>query len=138
MSDAVTVKTRKFIRNSLLGRRQMVVDVFHPGKPPVSKADLRESLAAMHKVTEKRCIVLFGFKTKFGGGKSTGFSLIYDNVEEMKKFEPKHRLVQLDLLDASKVSSRTRKAYKELKGRKKRTWGTGRRAQLHKQKKAEA
>lgn len=101
----------------------------------MSKADLRESLAQMHKVSDPQLIALFGFKTKFGGGKSQGFSLIYDNVEVMKKFEPKHRLLPLGYATAKKV---TRSAYKEKKARVKRTWGTGRRAQLHKQKKAEA
>ena len=37
-------------------------------------------------------VVCFGFRTKFGGGKSTGFALIYDSVDFLKKFEPKHRL----------------------------------------------
>lgn len=41
------------------------------------------------------CIQLFGFRTIFGGGKSTGFGLIYDSVEALKKFEPKHRLVRV-------------------------------------------
>lgn len=136
MSEAVTVRTRKFMRNSLLGRRQMIVDVFHPGKPPVSKEDLRVSLAKMHKVSDPKTIVLFGFKTKFGGGKSTGFGMIYDNMDEAKKFEPRHRLVNLGLAQA-KEGNKKRSAKKELKGRTKRTWGTGRRAALHKQKKAE-
>lgn len=113
------------------------MDVFHPGKPPVSKEDLRVSLAKMHKVSDPKCIVLFGFKTKFGGGKSTGFGMIYDNMDEAKKFEPRHRLVTLGLASAKEGSAK-RSAKKELKGRTKRTWGTGRRAALHKQKKAEA
>ena len=31
-------------------------------------------------------------KTAFGGGRSTGFALMYDNLAAAKKFEPKHRL----------------------------------------------
>lgn len=38
---------------------------------------------------------MFGLKTKFGGGSSTGFGLIYDDEESQKKFEPKHRLVRV-------------------------------------------
>lgn len=34
-------------------------------------------------------------RTQFGGGKSSGFGLIYDNVEVAKKFEPKYRLVRV-------------------------------------------
>lgn len=32
---------------------------------------------------------------QFGGGKSTGFGLIYDSVEASKKFEPKYRLIRV-------------------------------------------
>ena len=32
---------------------------------------------------------------QFGGGKSTGFGLIYDSVDNAKKFEPKYRLVRV-------------------------------------------
>ena len=35
---------------------------------------------------------VFGMKTAFGGGRSTGFALMYDNLAAAKKFEPKHRL----------------------------------------------
>ena len=32
---------------------------------------------------------------QFGGGKSTGFGLIYDNLDSAKKFEPKYRLIRV-------------------------------------------
>ena len=32
---------------------------------------------------------------QFGGGKSTGFGLIYDTVDAAKKFEPKYRLIRV-------------------------------------------
>ena len=40
-------------------------------------------------------IFLFGFRTAFGGGKSTGFGLIYDNLEAAKKLEPKYRQIRV-------------------------------------------
>lgn len=46
----------------------------------------------LHKHAKPETVFLFGFRTAFGGGKSTGFGLIYDSVEDAKKFEPKHRL----------------------------------------------
>jgi Ribosomal protein S24e len=45
--------------------------------------------------------VSFGFRTHFGGGRSTGFALIYDDEASQKKFEPKHRLVRVRLLSLS-------------------------------------
>jgi len=40
-------------------------------------------------------VFVFGFRTAFGGGKSTGFALIYDNLDAAKKFEPKYRLIRV-------------------------------------------
>ena len=51
MADsAVTVRTKKFITNRLLQRKQFVVEVIHPGLAGVSKKDLQEKLAKMYKV----------------------------------------------------------------------------------------
>ena len=47
---AVTVRTKKFITNPLLQRKQFCVEVIHPGLAGVSKADLKEKLAKMYKV----------------------------------------------------------------------------------------
>ena len=49
----------------------------------------------LHKQAKPETTFLFGFKTAFGGGKSTGFALIYDSLDEAKKFEPKYRLVRV-------------------------------------------
>lgn len=40
-------------------------------------------------------IALTPFPSQFGGGKSTGFGLIYDSLEAFKKFEPTHRIVRV-------------------------------------------
>lgn len=49
----------------------------------------------MYDVKDLNCVFVFGMRTQFGGGKSSGFGLIYDNVEVAKKFEPKYRLVRV-------------------------------------------
>lgn len=72
----------------------MVVDVLHPSRPNVSKEALSEKLATMYK-TDKSRVVTFGFKTHFGGGRSTGFALIYDDEAAHKRFEPRYRLVRV-------------------------------------------
>ncbi len=71
-----------------------VVDVLHPGKPSPKKTELREKLARMYKTTAD-VVFCFGFRTVFGGGKSTGFALIYDTLDFAKKFEPKFRLARV-------------------------------------------
>jgi small subunit ribosomal protein S24e len=101
-SAPITLRTRKFITNRLLARRQFVIDVLHPSRPNVSKADLSEKLAALYK-TDKNRVVTFGFRTQFGGGRSTGFALIYDDEASQKKFEPKYRLVRVRAFGGSTV-----------------------------------
>jgi len=46
---AITVRTRKFMTNRLLNRKQMVVDVIHPGRATVPKTEVRDQLAKMYK-----------------------------------------------------------------------------------------
>lgn len=106
--------------NRLLSRRQMIVDVLHPGKATVAKTEIREKLARMYKTTSD-CVVCFGFKTLFGGGKTTGFTVIYDSMDSLKKFEPKYRLERMGLFKKDKPS---RKQRKERKNRMKKVRGT--------------
>ena len=94
MSDSVTVRTRKFLTNRLLQRKQMIVDILHPGLPNLAKTEIRQKLGALYK-QDPESIFVFGFKTAFGGGKSTGFGLIYDSLDAAKKYEPKYRLVRV-------------------------------------------
>ncbi|KAL0259767.1 hypothetical protein SLS55_005507 [Diplodia seriata] len=122
MSDSqVTLRTRKFIRNPLLGRKQMVVDVLHPNRPNVSKDELREKLAQLYKASKDQ-VNCFGFRTQYGGGKSTGFALIYDSNESMKKFEPHYRLVRVGM--ANKIEKASRQQRKQRKNRSKEFRGT--------------
>merc|ERR1711935_259196 len=76
-NTSCTLRTRKFMTNRLLSRRQFILDVLHPGRANVPKSELREKLAKMYDVSDNACVSLFGFRTQFGGGKSTGFGLIY-------------------------------------------------------------
>ncbi|GAA50176.1 small subunit ribosomal protein S24e [Clonorchis sinensis] len=80
--------------NRLLFRRQMVVDILHPGRCVLSLKDIRERLAKTYK-TSPDMVFAFGFRTHFGGGKSTGFALVYDSLDHAKKFEPRYRLIRV-------------------------------------------
>jgi len=59
------------------------------------KAELKEKLARIYDVKDPNTVFVFKFRTHFGGGKSTGFGLIYDSVENAKKYEPKYRLIRV-------------------------------------------
>jgi len=43
-------------------------------------------------------LVLFGFRTAFGGNRSTGFCLAYDNQQYLVKYEPNYRLRRAAIL----------------------------------------
>ncbi|KIP11962.1 hypothetical protein PHLGIDRAFT_82506 [Phlebiopsis gigantea 11061_1 CR5-6] len=117
----VTIRTRKFITNRLLARRQFVVDILHPSRANVSKAELSEKIAAIYK-SQKDRVVTFGLKTHFGGGRTTGFALIYDDEASQRKFEPKYRLIRSGLMEAPPKTNR--KLRKERKNRAKKLRGT--------------
>ncbi len=102
----------------------MVIDVLHPNRANVSKDELRENLAKTYKA-EKDAVSIFGLRTNFGGGKSTGFGLIYNSPADAKKFEPNYRLVRYGL--GTKVEKASRQQRKQRKNRGKKVRGTGRR-----------
>lgn len=60
---------------------------------------------------------------QFGGGKSTGFGLIYDTVDDVKHFEPKHRQARLGLIT---LKTTARKQMKERRRRAKKHRGNKR------------
>ncbi|KAG8901323.1 ribosomal protein S24A [Tulasnella sp. 403] len=118
--------------NRLLQRRQFVLDVLHPSRAMPPKDELSDKLAKQYK-TDKDRVVLFGFRQSFGGGRSTGFGLIYDSVEAQRRFEPKYRLIRKGL--ATKKEKPTRKLRKERKNRAKKLWGTAKAKAAEPQKK---
>ncbi|XP_037023857.2 40S ribosomal protein S24-like [Artibeus jamaicensis] len=119
MNDTVTIQTRKFVTNRLLQRKQMVTDVLHHGKATVPKTEIQGKLAKMCKTTPD-VIFVFGFRTHFGGGKTTGFGMIYDSLDYAKKNEPKHRLARHGLHE----KKTSRKQREEHKNRMKKVRGT--------------
>lgn len=75
--------------------RFKIVEVIHQGEANVSKKVLQAKLATMYKAKDEKQVVVFGLKNAFGGGRSTGFALVYDSIEALKAFEPKHRLLRV-------------------------------------------
>jgi len=116
-----SVRCRKFKNNPLLARKQFVLDIIHPGKASVSKKDLASKLAQMYKVRELDTIQIFGLKCAFGGGRSSGFALIYNDMKSCKAFEPAYRLTRAGLGGAKKGTGRRGK--KDVKNRVKKTRG---------------
>lgn len=122
----ITIKTRRLRVNKLLARRELLLDVYHEGKPNVSQKDLRELIAAKYHWDAKN-LVLFGFRTAFGGNRSTGFALAYDNQQYLVKYEPIYRLRRLAIVPKRNPK---RKSEKELKRKIKKSRGAEKRKVL--------
>ena len=71
--------------------------------------------------TKAEVVTVFGLKSKFGGGRSSGFAFIYESLDAKKKFDSKCSLLRDKL---AQKPSKTRKQKKEIKGRVKRVHGT--------------
>ncbi|KAL7722372.1 40S ribosomal protein S24 [Entamoeba marina] len=109
----VTIRTRNLLVNPLLCRKQFVVDIYHPGVSQPSLTEVSEKIAKMYKIKDIKTIVLSGFATKFGGGKTTGFGLIYDSLSAMKKYSAKHVLIRAGIEKKTKAPRKARKEHKK-------------------------
>merc|ERR1712187_318652 len=58
MAPSITVRTRKFMTNRLLQRKQMIVDIIHPNSATPKKTEVRDALAKNYKTTAD-CIIAF-------------------------------------------------------------------------------
>merc|ERR1712097_184314 len=134
----VTIRPRKLLTNRLLQRRQMILDVHHPGLATPDKEMLKNMIAEYlskakgHKASAE-ATVIFGMKTKFGGGRSSCFALVYDSVDSAKKFEPQHRLIRAGHAEAPALTV-ARKQRKEKKNREKKFRGTRKEKRVRAQK----
>ncbi|KAJ4454981.1 putative 40S ribosomal protein S24 [Paratrimastix pyriformis] len=120
---SVVLRTRKFITNPLLCRKQMIVDVIHGGQACMTKQQIREKLAEKYAVKDVAQVSVFGVRTAFGGGKSTGFALIYDTLDACKRYEPRYRKIRHGLKEAPAIKL-VRKSRKEKKNKMKKNRGT--------------
>merc|ERR1712173_204136 len=118
---SVNVRTRNYMSNRLLNRKQMIVDISHGDAATPSAAKLRESLAKMYKASAD-CVIVYGLQTKFGGGSTTGFANIYDSMDYLKKNEVRYRQVRSGL--CARLEKKARQQRKQLKNRKKKVTGT--------------
>ncbi|KAJ9460830.1 40S ribosomal protein S24-2 [Diplonema papillatum] len=116
----IHIRTRKFMYNALLGRKQFVIDMTHTKRGTIPKTEVRTKIAEMYKVQDENCVSVFGFRNQFGGGKIIGFGLIYDTVAQAKKIEPQFRLIRAGL--ATKKES-NRKQLKDRKNKAKKHRG---------------
>ena len=91
-----TMFPRKIMDNRLLCRKQMMIDIFHSGKNAPSNEQISVEISKKFKV-DKNTVVVYGTKSKFGGGRTKSFCLIYDSFDLRKKLDtlPNQRMLGL-------------------------------------------
>uniref|UniRef100_A0A2R8ZEV7 Small ribosomal subunit protein eS24 n=1 Tax=Pan paniscus TaxID=9597 RepID=A0A2R8ZEV7_PANPA len=106
MTSQLLEMNKSSLMSFTLENEQMVIDVLHPGKLSVPNTEIWEKLSKMYKTTLDVMLTsiwrnsyiaggnVFGFRTHSGGGKTTGFDMIYDSLDYAKKNEAKHRLAR--------------------------------------------
>jgi small subunit ribosomal protein S24e len=77
----------------------------------VSRKNLIEKLSKIYKVKED-LVTVYGLRTAFGGGSSTGFATVYDTIDSRKKFDQKHLLIKDGVKDKIKGNRRGKKDLK--------------------------
>jgi len=88
----------------------------HIPVPGIDPAQLQQ----FFKVSDEKCIALLPFHNNYGGGKMVGMGMIYDKIDNVKKYEPRYRLVRLGL---QKKRDSSRKGKKEKKNKLKKVRG---------------
>merc|ERR1711871_1329 len=121
MPAAATIRTRKYMTNRLLKRKQMVIDIVHHDLPNVSRKDLQSKLAGMYKVKDENCVLVDGLRTAYGGGRSTGFAYIYDDLAAAKRYAAQHVGARHGIRDP--LQHKGRKMRREKKNRDKKFRG---------------
>ena len=94
---AVTIRTRKLRVNKVLSRKELTVEIYHEGKPNVSKAELKDLISKKYGWDEKN-LIIFGLRTAFGGNRTIGFCYCYDSHQQLVKFEPDYQLRRLAII----------------------------------------
>ncbi|KAJ1463880.1 ribosomal protein L23/L15e core domain-containing protein [Baffinella frigidus] len=117
------IQTKKIKNNPLLKRKQFIVEISHQGKPNIPANEIKKKLAEIYKIKDQSVIFLFGFRTEFGGNKSTGFGFIYYDINSARKIESGFRLRRNLLVKTEKISGKQRKERKnrgkKLRGKEK-------------------
>ncbi len=83
--------------NSLFNRREVRFEVVHEGGVTPKLTDVRLALA-QKTGSDASHVVIDGFKTLFGIGRSVGDARIYKDMNDLKDYEPTYLLKRNSLL----------------------------------------
>ncbi|MFA5406401.1 MAG: 30S ribosomal protein S24e [Candidatus Nanoarchaeia archaeon] len=106
------VKLLNETENLLFNRNEIRFEVVHDGEPTPKLIDVRLLLAK--KVGgDSSLVVIDGFKTLFGIGRTIGNARVYKNTDEMNDYESQYLLKRNNLIEAKKEGVVTESAEAE-------------------------
>lgn len=100
---------------------QNVVDVYHVGKHYGKLEDIKNVIAQKFKA-EPSNIVLYGFHSRIGGDRTTGFACVYKSQDALKFAEPEFRQIRIGVKEPKKALAR--KSIKTAKNKAIKKFGT--------------
>ena len=65
--------------------------MLHPEVAGLKKSEIKAAVAKKFKASEDR-IAVFGVRAKYGGGRSSGFVTVYDDLDARVKYDTKTNL----------------------------------------------
>ena len=68
--------------------------MLHPEQSGVKKATIKAEMSKKFKASEDR-IAVFGIRNKFGGGRSSCFVHVFDDLDSRKKYDTKANLARV-------------------------------------------
>ena len=85
--------TQQTTNGKILLVKLQIVEISH-GEKKITKEQIREHVRSHFK---KPQVSVFGLEKAFGGGRTRGFVLVYDNEDSLKKYEPPARQLKVTL-----------------------------------------
>jgi small subunit ribosomal protein S24e len=121
---ATSIRILQTKKNALLNRQELGIEVRHSKAAMPDRKTLTQDLCEKMNVPKEN-IVVRNCKTRFGADVSTASVRVYDKLDYLEKYEPKHVLHKL-FPKEKKGGERAmqRKSRKEEKNKKKRVRGT--------------
>lgn len=82
------VTVEKDNQNPVLKRKEVHIKLKYDSQTP-SRTDMRQKLAGLYATNAENVVVDY-IKPEFGMGEANCYAKIYDNVEDLNRFESKH------------------------------------------------
>lgn len=86
----MNAKLIKEVESPLLSRKVLSFEINYSGSKTPSKEDVKKTIASLQKVKEELVVVKHVYPN-FGKGKAETIAYVYNNLQDLEKYEPKSK-----------------------------------------------